>query len=114
MSEVPVLTLLDGHTIPQLGFGVFQIPPDETEKAVATALEVPLRCIPSTTTTVLLRLSTSWLGWPMLRNKPQLRWRGKAPLAPRAASKISSDDVKLSITPRIGQWLKSLFLITNW
>jgi aryl-alcohol dehydrogenase-like predicted oxidoreductase len=29
--------------MPILGFGVFQIPPDETEQAVATALEVGYR-----------------------------------------------------------------------
>ncbi|HET7066402.1 MAG TPA: aldo/keto reductase, partial [Nocardioides sp.] len=42
---VPTLTLNDGHTIPQLGFGVFQIPPAETEKAVAEALETGYRHI---------------------------------------------------------------------
>ncbi len=45
MSSVPVLTLLDGHTIPQFGFGVFQIEPAETEKAVTTALEIGYRHI---------------------------------------------------------------------
>ncbi|RLV47845.1 aldo/keto reductase [Nocardioides mangrovicus] len=39
------LTLNNGITIPQLGFGVFQIPPEETAKAVATALEVGYRHI---------------------------------------------------------------------
>jgi 2,5-diketo-D-gluconate reductase A len=43
VSSVPSLTLLDGHTIPQFGFGVFQIKPDDTEKAVAAALEVGYR-----------------------------------------------------------------------
>ena len=33
-TSVPNLTLNDGHTIPQLGFGVFQIPPAETAEAV--------------------------------------------------------------------------------
>lgn len=42
---VPTLTLNDGNTIPQLGFGVFQIPPAETEKAVTEALEVGYRHI---------------------------------------------------------------------
>jgi 2,5-diketo-D-gluconate reductase A len=45
MTSVPVLELNDGHTIPQLGFGVFKIPPPETEHAVATALEAGYRHI---------------------------------------------------------------------
>jgi 2,5-diketo-D-gluconate reductase A len=44
-SMIPVLDLNDGHTIPQLGFGVFQIPPQDTERAVSTALEVGYRHI---------------------------------------------------------------------
>jgi 2,5-diketo-D-gluconate reductase A len=42
---VPTLTLNDGTTIPQLGFGVFQIPPPDTATAVTTALEVGYRHI---------------------------------------------------------------------
>jgi 2,5-diketo-D-gluconate reductase A len=42
---VPTLTLNDGRTIPQLGFGVFQIPPAETLGAVTQALEVGYRHI---------------------------------------------------------------------
>lgn len=38
-------SLNDGTTIPQLGFGVFQIKPEETEKAVRTALETGYRHI---------------------------------------------------------------------
>ncbi|BBX06541.1 aldo/keto reductase [Mycolicibacterium aichiense] len=45
MSTVPNLTLNDGTTIPQLGFGVFQIKPDETASAVRTALEIGYRHI---------------------------------------------------------------------
>jgi diketogulonate reductase-like aldo/keto reductase len=37
-TEVPVLTLRDGVEIPQLGFGVFQIPPEETQESVEEAL----------------------------------------------------------------------------
>ena len=37
--RVPTVTLNDGRAIPQLGFGVFQIPPAETAEAVAVALE---------------------------------------------------------------------------
>jgi 2,5-diketo-D-gluconate reductase A len=43
MSAVPTIDLNDGHAIPQLGFGVFQIPPDETAEAVRRALEVGYR-----------------------------------------------------------------------
>jgi 2,5-diketo-D-gluconate reductase A len=44
-STIPILDLNDGHTIPQLGFGVFQIPPRDTARAVSTALEVGYRHI---------------------------------------------------------------------
>lgn len=42
---VPTITLNDGTTIPQLGFGVFQVPPEETAATVSTALEVGYRHI---------------------------------------------------------------------
>ncbi|MFF2632891.1 aldo/keto reductase [Microbacterium sp. NPDC058021] len=42
---VPTLTLNDGHTIPQLGFGVFKVDPAETERIVTDALEVGYRHI---------------------------------------------------------------------
>lgn len=42
---VPTLTFNDGHTIPQLGFGVFRVDPDETERIVTDALEVGYRHI---------------------------------------------------------------------
>jgi 2,5-diketo-D-gluconate reductase A len=42
---VPDLTLNDGATIPQLGFGVYQIPQRDTESAVSEALEVGYRHI---------------------------------------------------------------------
>ena len=45
MSSVPAITLNDGTRIPQLGFGVFQIDPDETAQAVQTALEIGYRHI---------------------------------------------------------------------
>jgi 2,5-diketo-D-gluconate reductase A len=45
MSTVPSIDLNDGATIPQLGFGVFQIPPAETEAAVRVALETGYRHI---------------------------------------------------------------------
>jgi 2,5-diketo-D-gluconate reductase A len=45
MTSVPVLKLNDGNEIPQLGFGVFQIPPADTAQAVTTALETGYRHI---------------------------------------------------------------------
>ena len=42
---VPTITLNDGTTIPQLGFGVFQIDPADTVEAVTTALETGYRHI---------------------------------------------------------------------
>ncbi|OBK77677.1 aldo/keto reductase [Mycobacterium sp. 1274761.0] len=45
MSHVPSIELNDGTTIPQLGFGVFQIEPGETAEAVRTALEIGYRHI---------------------------------------------------------------------
>lgn len=44
-KSVPTLTLNDGHTIPQLGFGVFKVEPDETTRIVADALSVGYRHI---------------------------------------------------------------------
>ncbi len=45
MSAVSVITLNDGNTIPQLGFGVFQIEPKDTAQAVSEALEIGYRHI---------------------------------------------------------------------
>src|SRR4051795_858586 len=39
------ITLNDGRSIPQLGFGVFQIDPDDTFEAVSVALETGYRHI---------------------------------------------------------------------
>ncbi|HEU5483760.1 MAG TPA: aldo/keto reductase [Microlunatus sp.] len=44
-SAVPDITFNNGVTIPQLGFGVFQIPPEETKEATALALQVGYRHI---------------------------------------------------------------------
>jgi 2,5-diketo-D-gluconate reductase A len=44
-STVPTLTLNNGVEIPQLGFGVFQIPPADTKRATLDALEVGYRHI---------------------------------------------------------------------
>ncbi len=43
--SVPTIQLNDGTSIPQLGFGVFQVPPADTEQAVSVALEVGYRHI---------------------------------------------------------------------
>lgn len=45
MNEVPTITLNNGITIPQLGFGVFQIAPEGTRAATLDALEVGYRHI---------------------------------------------------------------------
>ena len=42
---VPDIALHDGTTIPQLGFGVFQVPPKDTAATVAQALEAGYRHI---------------------------------------------------------------------
>ncbi|MFJ9424960.1 aldo/keto reductase [Streptomyces sp. NPDC101249] len=44
-SKVPPITLNNGVEMPQLGFGVWQVPDDEAERAVATALESGYRSI---------------------------------------------------------------------
>ncbi|MFB6841312.1 aldo/keto reductase [Streptomyces sp. NPDC056361] len=44
-STVPTVTLNNGVEIPQLGFGVFQVPDDETAAAVTAALETGYRSI---------------------------------------------------------------------
>lgn len=45
MSNVPAITLNNGVVMPQVGFGVFQVPDDETEAAVTAALEAGYRSI---------------------------------------------------------------------
>ena len=42
---IPTLTLNDGNQIPQLGYGVFKVPPADTERAVSEAFEVGYRHI---------------------------------------------------------------------
>ncbi|MGV9289420.1 aldo/keto reductase [Streptomyces sp. NPDC003719] len=44
-SKVPPITLNNGVEMPQLGFGVWQVPDDEAETAVAQALEAGYRSI---------------------------------------------------------------------
>ncbi|WP_326836907.1 aldo/keto reductase [Amycolatopsis rhabdoformis] len=49
MTSVPVLKLNNGVEMPQLGFGVFQVPPAETKAAVKTALDAGYRSIDTAT-----------------------------------------------------------------
>jgi len=45
MPQVPTIKLNDGHEIPQLGFGVFQVPPQDTAEVVTRALRTGYRHI---------------------------------------------------------------------
>ena len=45
VSNVPTINLNNGVTMPQLGYGVWQVPDDEAENAVGTALQVGYRSI---------------------------------------------------------------------
>ena len=45
MNAIPDLTLNDGQRIPQLGYGTFQVPPEETAAAVRAALDAGYRHI---------------------------------------------------------------------
>ena len=44
-TTTPTVTLNNGVEMPILGFGVFQIPPDETEQAVTDALAAGYRLL---------------------------------------------------------------------
>jgi 2,5-diketo-D-gluconate reductase A len=44
-STIPDLEFIDGHRIPQLGFGVFQVPPEDTAEVVGRALRTGYRSI---------------------------------------------------------------------
>jgi 2,5-diketo-D-gluconate reductase A len=43
--SIPHVSLNDGNSIPQLGYGVFKVPPAETERTVSEALELGYRHI---------------------------------------------------------------------
>jgi 2,5-diketo-D-gluconate reductase A len=45
MSDIPNLTLNDDHSIPQLGFGVFEVPAAETVQTVSHALKTGYRLL---------------------------------------------------------------------
>jgi 2,5-diketo-D-gluconate reductase A len=44
-TSIPAVALHDGVEIPQLGFGVFQVPPEDTQETVEEALEAGYRHI---------------------------------------------------------------------
>ncbi|MCJ1681387.1 aldo/keto reductase [Streptomyces sp. APSN-46.1] len=45
MNQVPTIKLNNGTLMPQLGFGVWQVPDDEAERAVGAALEAGYRSV---------------------------------------------------------------------
>ncbi|MEU7064789.1 aldo/keto reductase [Streptomyces sp. NPDC046161] len=45
MNQVPGIKLNNGTLMPQLGYGVWQVPDDEAERAVGTALEAGYRSV---------------------------------------------------------------------
>jgi 2,5-diketo-D-gluconate reductase A len=45
MTAIPDITLNDGHAVPQLGFGTYQVPPDDTATIVGGALQAGYRHI---------------------------------------------------------------------
>jgi 2,5-diketo-D-gluconate reductase A len=45
VMAAPLVTLNDGNSIPAVGFGVFQIPPADTEQAVGAALRAGYRLV---------------------------------------------------------------------
>jgi 2,5-diketo-D-gluconate reductase A len=44
-ASTPTIALNDGHSIPQLGFGVFKVDPEQTERIVLDAFEAGYRHI---------------------------------------------------------------------
>lgn len=49
MTDQPILTLNDGHAFPQVGYGVFLVPPPETEQLVTDAINVGYKHIDTAT-----------------------------------------------------------------
>ena len=45
MTDQPRLALNDGHDMPQLGYGVFQVPPEDTERLVADAIDLGYQAV---------------------------------------------------------------------
>jgi len=49
MTDQPRITLNDGNRMPQLGYGVFLVPPEETKRLVAEAIDVGYQAIDTAT-----------------------------------------------------------------
>lgn len=49
MTDQPRITLHDGNRMPQLGFGVFLVPPEETKRLVRDAIELGYQAIDTAT-----------------------------------------------------------------
>lgn len=49
MSDIPTISLTDSTAIPQLGFGVYKVPPEQTVQSVHTALQAGYRSIDTAT-----------------------------------------------------------------
>lgn len=49
MTDQPRITLNDGNQIPQLGFGVFLVPPEDTKRLVRDAIEIGYQAIDTAT-----------------------------------------------------------------
>ena len=49
MTDQPTITLNDGHAMPQIGQGVFLVPPEETAGLVRTGIEAGYRAIDTAT-----------------------------------------------------------------
>jgi len=49
MTDQPWITLNDGNRMPQLGFGVFLVPPEETRRLVTDAIELGYQAIDTAT-----------------------------------------------------------------
>ncbi|WP_442681387.1 aldo/keto reductase [Sphingomonas sp. ASY06-1R] len=45
MTDQPTIRLNDGRSMPQLGYGVFLVPPDDTERLVRDALDVGYQAV---------------------------------------------------------------------
>ena len=45
MTDVPTVRLNTGAAMPQLGFGVFQVPPQDVERVVTVALQAGYRSL---------------------------------------------------------------------
>lgn len=45
VTDIPRLTFHDGHSIPQIGFGIWQVPPDIAAQSVESALRAGYRMI---------------------------------------------------------------------